>query len=283
MKRIEAEQFTTSLTHHGEGPVWLGHHGLAVLDMLAGDAVLIDAGGQEKRREHFGETLAALRPRRDGGFVVGLERGFCLVNEHFTVTGTMQCWTNSDVRMNDGACDPQGRFWCGSMAYDLTPGAGALWRLDPTGGVVQAIDGIGCSNGLTWTRDGTRGYYVDSLTGRIDILELGPDGEIAGRRPFADVTTEGFPDGIAVDRADGVWLAMFGSGRLLHFDHTGRPDAEIAVPVKQVTACTFVGPDYSQLCITTSRFGLTDPEIAAGAVFIATPDMGGFAPYTFSG
>ncbi|MGW8552587.1 SMP-30/gluconolactonase/LRE family protein [Streptomyces tubercidicus] len=283
MKRIEAGQFTKPLTHHGEGPVWLDRYGLAVLDMLAGDVVLIDDSGTETRREHIGEVVAAIRPRHDGGFVAGVERGFCLLDDRFAVTGTAPCWTAPGVRMNDGDCDPLGRFWCGSMAYDLAPGAGALWRLDPAGGVVKAIAGIGCSNGLAWTRDGTRGYYVDSLTGRVDILELGPDGEIANRRPFADVTGEGFPDGIAVDQADGVWLAMFGSGLLLHFDRTGRRDAEIAVPVRQVTACTFAGPDYSQLYITTSRFGLTDPEAAAGAVFRATPDVGGFAPYAFCG
>ncbi|WP_406516201.1 SMP-30/gluconolactonase/LRE family protein [Streptomyces sp. NBC_00873] len=283
MKRIEAEQFTKRLTDHGEGPVRLDRHGLAVLDMLAGDVVLIDDSGAETRREHLGEVVAAIRPRRSGGFVAGLEHGFCLLNDRFAVTETVTCWTAPGVRMNDGACDPLGRFWCGSMAYDLTPGAGALWRFDPAGGVVEAIEGIGCSNGLAWTRDGTRGYYVDSLTGRVDILELGPDGAIADRRPFADVTGEGFPDGIAVDLAGGVWLALFGSGLLLHFDGTGRRDAEIAVPVRQVTACTFAGPDYSELYITTSRFGLTDPEAAAGAVFRAKPDVGGFAPYTFGG
>src|SRR5919107_244599 len=31
------------------------------------------------------------------------------------------------TRMNDGACDPQGRFWAGSMAYDERPGAGTLY------------------------------------------------------------------------------------------------------------------------------------------------------------
>ena len=31
----------------------------------------------------------------------------------------------TDVRMNDGACGAQGRFWAGTMAYDESPGAGA--------------------------------------------------------------------------------------------------------------------------------------------------------------
>ena len=32
--------------------------------------------------------------------------------------------------MNDGACDPQGRFWGGTLAEDHREGGGALYRLD---------------------------------------------------------------------------------------------------------------------------------------------------------
>src|SRR5699024_12140629 len=39
------------------------------------------------------------------------------------------------MRMNDGCCDAQGRFWAGSMAYDGTPGAGSIYRTDPDGKV----------------------------------------------------------------------------------------------------------------------------------------------------
>ena len=37
------------------------------------------------------------------------------------------------TRMNDGACDPQGRFWGGTLADDHHDGGGALYRLDRTG------------------------------------------------------------------------------------------------------------------------------------------------------
>ncbi|WP_330479393.1 SMP-30/gluconolactonase/LRE family protein [Streptomyces platensis] len=225
--------------------------------------------------------VAAIRPRRDGGFIAGLERGFCLLNDRFAVTETVTL-----LDCPGRAHERRGLRSPGPVLVrldDLTPGAGALSLFDPAGGVVEAIAGISCSNALAWTRDGTRGYYVDSLTGRVDVLQLGPDGGIAERRQFVDVTGEGFLDGIAVDLADGVWLALFGSGLLLHFDGRGRRDAEIAVPVRQVTACTFAGPDYSELYITTSRFGLTDPEAPAGAVFRTKPDVGGFAPYAFGG
>ncbi|WP_399936759.1 SMP-30/gluconolactonase/LRE family protein [Streptomyces sp. BBFR25] len=38
--------------------------------------------------------------------------------------------------MNDGVAEPWGRFWAGSMAYDNTPNAGTLYRVDNDGTVI---------------------------------------------------------------------------------------------------------------------------------------------------
>jgi len=40
-----------------------------------------------------------------------------------TLTHLGELWTDPGVRMNEGSCDPDGRFYCGSMAYDKRPGA----------------------------------------------------------------------------------------------------------------------------------------------------------------
>lgn len=281
MTAYDVQQVSPVVTHHGEGPVWLGSAGLAVLDMLAGDCVLLDAAGGPARRVHVSDVLAAIRPRRGGGYVAGIERGFCLLDADFAIERTTEAWSDPSVRMNEGACDPAGRFWCGSMAYDLTPGAAAMWRLAADGGVGQVFGDVGGSNGLAWTRDGQRAYYVDSLTERIDVLE--GEGDELRRAPFADVAGEGFPDGLAVDADGGVWLALFGSGRLLHFDADGNRSRQVSLPVRQVTSCGFGGEDFRTLYITTSRFGLDDPEPQAGAVFAIEPAVGGFPVFGFAG
>ena len=282
MTTSTAAQFSEPISHHGEGPIWLGAQGLAVLDMLAGDVVLLDARGQRARVVHVDDVVAAVRPRR-GGYVAGIERGFCLLDDDLAVTDRVDAWSDPALRMNDGGCDPHGRFWCGSMAYDLTPSVGALWRYDPDGSITEVVSGIGCSNGLAWTADGSRAYYVDSLTERIDVLRTDDDGQVTSREPFFDVAGQGFPDGVALDREDGVWLALFGSGRLIHVDRLGNQDHVIEVPVAQVTACTFGGADFTELYITTSAYGLDTPERLAGAVFVSTPQVPGFAPFRFGG
>ena len=67
-------------------------------------------------------VAAALRPRSNGGAVIGVERGFALEDADGTLTPLAEVWTDDSVRMNEGGCDPDGRFYCGSMAYDQQPG-----------------------------------------------------------------------------------------------------------------------------------------------------------------
>ncbi len=64
--------------------------------------------------------------------------------------------------MNDGACDPQGRFWGGTPADDHHAGGGALYRLDRAGRTEVVLEGLVISNGLGWSPDGRTMYLVDS-------------------------------------------------------------------------------------------------------------------------
>src|SRR5919202_1595375 len=128
-----AEQVTGPVAYHGEGPVWSeGWGGLRWVDMLAGDVLYLAADGAIDRR-HVGTVAAALRPRSRGGAVIGVERGFALEEPDGTLTTLAELWTDTGVRMNEGGCDPDGRFYCGSMAYDKTPEAGAPYRPCPAG------------------------------------------------------------------------------------------------------------------------------------------------------
>ena len=120
---MQVEQVTDPVAYHGEGPVWsTGWGGLRWVDMLAGDVLVLGHDGSVGRR-HVGSVAAALRPRRGGGAVFGVERGFALENPDGSLIHLPELWTGTEVRMNEGACDPDGRFYCGSMAYDKQPHA----------------------------------------------------------------------------------------------------------------------------------------------------------------
>ena len=141
------------------------------------------------------------------------------------------------------------------------------------------------SNGLQWTRDGATALYVDTPTGRIDRFDVDPGaGTFSGRRTFAEVAGPGLPDGMAIDEEDGVWVALWGGGAVHRYDAAGRLDLVVELPVSQVTACTFGGPDLRTLFITTSRQGVEPGEQPeAGAVFAYEAGVRGAVPHAFAG
>jgi hypothetical protein len=196
---------TDPVAFHGEGPVWSERWGvLRWVDMFAGDVLSLTADGAIDRR-HVGGVVAAVRPRRRGGAVIGVERGFALEDADGTLTHLGELWTDDSVRMNEGGCDPDGRFYCGSMAYDQRPGAGALYRLDPDGSVRVVLEGVTISNGLEWSPDGSLAYYNDTATHRIDVFDYDGESGLTGRRPFVDLSAEAEnPDGLTVDEQGGV-------------------------------------------------------------------------------
>jgi sugar lactone lactonase YvrE len=280
---MRAEQVTEPVAFHGEGPVWSPRWGgLRFVDMLAGDVLHLAADGGVARR-HVDEVAAALRPRRGGGAVIGVRRGFALEDADGSLTRLPPLWTGDDVRMNDGGCDPDGRFFCGSMAYDERPGAGALYRLEPDGSVAVVLEGVTISNGLEWTPDGACAYYVDTPTHEISVFAYDRAAGLHDRRPFATVDAA-LPDGLTVDAEGGVWVALYDGHGVRRYDPAGTPDAQIDVPAGRVTACTFGGDDLARLFITTSREGL-DPDAAptAGAIYAADPGVRGQPAREFAG
>lgn len=277
MTTVRAEQVTDPVAYHGEGPVWSERWGgLRWVDMLAGDVLSLGPDGAIGRR-HVATIAAAIRPRRSGGAVIGVERGFALETTDGTITALEPLWTHDRVRMNEGACDPDGRFYCGSMAYDRQPRAGNLYRLDAECSVQGVVEGVTISNGLDWSPDDSRAYYNDTETHRVDVFDYDRERGLTARRPFVEISPEdGRPDGLTVDSEGGVWVALNGGGAVRRYRPDGTLDAVIEVPVRKVTACTFGGARLDQLYITTSREGLDQgEEPLAGSLFRAEVALSG--------
>ena len=265
---------------HGECPVWWPDgSGLRLVDMLAGD--LVTLGGGEIVRHHVGGTVAAPRPRRGGGTVLGADRGFLLLRDDGTQERAIpDVCDGAGLRMNDGGCDTRGRYWCGTTGG--AAGAAALHRLDPDGTVTTALTGLTTANGLAWARDGRRAWFVDSRTGRVDVLETSPQGQVVDRRPFA-TPPRGVPDGLVLDGAGGVWVALWDGGAVVRFSPEGEVDRVVEVPTPRVTACTLGGEDLRTLYVTTSQHGLDHDDGCAGAVFSTRVDVAGVPVDEFDG
>jgi sugar lactone lactonase YvrE len=282
---MRAEQVTGPVAYHGEGPIWSPRWGgLRWVDMLAGDILQLQADGTAGRR-HVGNVAAAVRPRSRGGAVIGVERGFALEEPDGTLATLAELWADTGIRMNEGGCDPDGRFYCGSMAYDKTPGAGALYRLDPDGSTHVVLEHVTISNGLEWSPDGARAYYNDTETSRVAVFDYDPDAGLLNRRVFVSVEPgEGRPDGLTVDGEGGVWVALNHSGTVRRYTPARAQDAVVELPTRQVTACTFGGDRLDDLYVTTSRENLPPGHDAlAGSLFRAQVGVPGLPVREFAG
>jgi sugar lactone lactonase YvrE len=167
--------------------------------------------------------------------------------------------------MNDGACDPQGRFWAGTMAYAETPGAGTLYRLDPDGTATAMVSGTTISNGLGWSADGTTLWFADSGNGTVDAFDFDPQtATVTARRTVITVDRgHGAPDGLAVDAQDNIWVAIWDGAEVRRYTRDGELTGRIRLPVGRPTSCCFGGSDLTTIFISTARTGLTRDQLRA--------------------
>jgi sugar lactone lactonase YvrE len=195
----------------------------------------------------------------------------------------------SGNRFNDGAVDPRGRFWFGSMDLSESEPTGAFYSVDPAMTVHRAFDGIICSNGPAWSPDGRTLYHVDSTRRLVRAYEFDAEAGVVGPgRVF--VSDEGqpwFPDGVTVDAEGFVWNCKWDGGRIVRYAPDGAVDRVIMLPVLRPTRCAFVGPDLATLAVTSARIGLDDATLAVsplnGHVLVLDPDSRGLGTATFAG
>jgi sugar lactone lactonase YvrE len=266
----------------GEGPLWDGtkqvlywvdihNHRVHVFEPSSGDDCHWEVGdlgsaialmGSDKLLVALGSRIASLD--LTSGAVDTLS------TFDFEVPGT---------RFNDGKCDPQGRFWIGTISPQ--PGTAALYRYDPDGSVRVMETGLTISNGLGWSPDGTTFYLTDSPLRKIYAYRFdGATGEISDRTVVIDLDDEPVePDGLAIDNDGNIWTALWDGWSVACFSPAGEALGRVKLPVQRPTCPTFGGPQRQTLYVTTASVGLSQQAIQqgfyAGDLFaIATPAPG---------
>jgi sugar lactone lactonase YvrE len=275
----------------GEGPVWLPETGeLLWVDIEASEVHRLDAATRRDTVIDAGAHVGAVLPDEQGGLVLALPNGLARLRDGGAPEPLVTLDEAPGIRLNDAKVDPRGRVFVGSMAYDEERGAGRLWRIDADLSVTEVLGGLTVSNGLDWSPDLTRMYFNDSGGRHVDVLDYDVEtGAATGRRVLHALADDqpGFPDGMTVDAAGNLWVALWGGHCVLCLSPEGEVLDRVDVAAAQTASCAFGGPDLRTLYITTATSGLSDADLAptpgAGGVFAADVGATGRPAWRFAG
>lgn len=271
----------------GEGPIWHQDR-LFYVDIEAHKVIRLDPKSGEETVWDVGQRVGTVVGRESGGLIFAGEKGIFALN---TEDGRSEFLLDPekhlpDNRFNDGKCDPAGRFWVGSMPLKNRLPVASLYCVEKDLSFTNKFSPVTVSNGLVWTKDHKTMFYIDSP--RKNVLAFDYDlatGEISNERVALDLSSyQGTsPDGMAIDTEDRLWIAFCHGGVVRCFNTSnGLLEAEVHVPAREVTACTFGGPDLQDLFITTG-LPKEDVEPLAGRLFVTRPGATGVPSPAFIG
>jgi sugar lactone lactonase YvrE len=248
----------------GEGPVWdstknllywvdIYNHRVHQFNLMTGKDIFFDVG----------DVVGCVAVAGENRLIMALRHSLAFLDiQTGVVTPIIDVERDiPDNRFNDGKCDPQGRFWFGSMCPGKSQGS--LYRYDPDGSLHVMERGLAISNGLGWSPDGKRFYLTDSAVQKIYVYDFDDvKGDISNRRVFVDLAGESFfPDGLAVDCEGYVWSAMWDGWCVIRYSPLGEEVLRVELPVQRPTSCCFGGEDLRRLYITSASVGLSEEEI----------------------
>lgn len=278
----------------GEGPIWdVRESVLWWIDINECRLHRFDPATGNNETYDIGQRVGTVVPRTSGGLMLAVQNGFA---SYDPTTQDLEIIADPEAdlpqnRFNDGKCNPAGQFWAGTLELveeDMT--AGTLYCLYPDFRVESRVPDVGISNGIVWTSDKTKMYFIDSPTRRVDAFDYDNEtGEISNRRTAIALPEGiGFPDGMTIDSEDKLWVALWAGWGVARFDPTtGELLEKIDVQASQVTACAFGGPELKDLYITTARRDLMGDALSdqphAGGLFHVALDVAGVPAAAFAG
>ena len=283
--KVQVELTYESKSILGEGAFW-DHKNkrLYWVDIDGMKVHIYDPKTKENKSFDTPTQVGTVVPKNKAEAVIALADGVYILN---TDTGAINLLSDVESEMtynrfNDGKCDPNGNLWIGSMHFKQSSPKANLYKVDPMGKATKMLDSITISNGIVWTQDKTTMYYIDTPTMHIRAFDFDPINSTISNERIAVVVPEslGYPDGMAIDSEDKLWVGLWNGNSVARFDPIkGTLMSKIEVPAHNVTSCSFGGKNFETLYITTASVDMTEEEQKkyplAGSLFEVKPGVKG--------
>ena len=276
----------------GEGAIWNYQTGeLFFIDIEGKKWHAFNPSMDEFQTYDLRNRIGTIVPTKDDKKVIlALDDG---IYEFNRLTNAMQLIADPEpnrpeMRMNDGKCDPAGRFWVGSMHLEQITGAASLYKIEGNGDFEKMIPEVTISNGIAWSLDTKKMYYIDTPTGMVKEYDFD---EKTGKISFVKNAIEipeslGYPDGMTIDAEGMLWIALWNGNSVTRWNpNTGKLMNQVKIPAHNVSSCAFGGEDLGTLYVTSARVDMTEEELESmpesGDVFAFRPGVKGVKSFFY--
>jgi sugar lactone lactonase YvrE len=263
----------------GESPFW-NQDRLSVFWVEIEEGILHEKKlhQEEQRSWDVGQKISVILSFEDDEVLLGSLDGiikFHLITEKITLVQPLETGISTQ-RCNDGAFDVYGNIWIGTMDLEVKEGFGSLYQISERGLVNKMIDNLSIPNGLVFSLDNTRMYFIDTPSKSVKSYLLELSGNISFEKISIVIPEDmGMPDGMTIDQDGMLWIALYAGAAIIRCNPiTGKLINKIPLPALNITNCCFAGPTLEELIVTSARENMTEDELntyrCSGDVFKIT-------------
>ena len=235
------------------------------------------------------EFIGCLAPCKNGHLILGKRASFVdfdpVTSQQTVLASLSEPATN---RVNDGKCDPAGRFIAGTMDMNEKDPTGSVYSFDGKS-TRKLLSDVTISNGLAWSPDHKTFYYINTPTREVKAFDYDvATGEVASPRTAIRVPEAfGWPDGMTSDTQGNLWIAFWGGAQVAKWNpNTGQLLEQISVPALQTSSVVFGGKDRNELFITSARKEMSEANLTkyplSGGLFRVLTNVEGMPTFEFN-
>ena len=265
IKTSKPECIWKSNTILGEGTLWVkSHNSIYFVDIKRKKILILNTKNKKKKILKVNKEIGFLSHIKNNIFILGLKGELRIVNlKTKKIIKSIIVEKNKTLnRLNDGKTDPKGRLWFGSMDnLERKIRTGSLYCLDNNLNLTEVDKNYYITNGPAFINS-ENFYHTDSRDKKIYKIKIDKKLKIIKKKVFIKFKNkEGSPDGMTLDKKNNLWTCHFGGACISVFNKTGKKIHTIDFPAKNITNCTFGGPNHSELFVTSAKKSLSKKDL----------------------
>jgi len=238
-----------------------------------------------KEKLNLPKPLGNIYPMHNGQFIISNLDGLHVYDRNKKTIKYYQDIRGIDelhkISYNDGTIT-KNKLWIGLSHIKETKNLGYFGYLQNN--KFNKLDqGFKVSNGPAVDEKQNKLYFSNSLNSSIYQYNLKT---LKKKLIYKLKKNQGFPDGIALDNKNGLWVAHWAGGQISRINlKTKEIDVAIKIPALNVTSVTFVGKKLNHIFVTSAKIETSKEQLhmykySGSSFIIQTHFTGQKIPYS---